>query len=47
VPFEVFYPAEEYHKEYFKRNGNKPYCRLVIAPKVAKLREHYAKFLKD
>jgi peptide-methionine (S)-S-oxide reductase len=47
VPFEVFYPAEEYHKEYFKRNGNKPYCRLVIAPKVAKLREHYAKFLRD
>jgi len=47
VPFEAFYPAEEYHKEYFKRNGNKPYCRLVIAPKVAKLREHYAKFLKD
>ena len=47
VPFEAFYPAEEYHKEYFKRNENKPYCRLVIAPKVAKLRKHYSKFLKN
>jgi peptide-methionine (S)-S-oxide reductase len=47
VPFEAFYPAEDYHKEYFKRNEDKPYCRLVIAPKVAKLRKHYSRYLKN
>lgn len=36
VPFEAFYPAEEYHREYFRRNPDQAYCRLVIAPKVAK-----------
>src|SRR5436309_5772351 len=36
VPFEPFYPAEAYHQEYFDRNPNQPYCRVIIAPKVAK-----------
>lgn len=31
-----FYPAEEYHQDYFSRNPNVPYCRVVIAPKVQK-----------
>jgi peptide-methionine (S)-S-oxide reductase len=39
-----FYPAEGYHQNYFERNPYQPYCQIVIAPKVAKLREH---FLKD
>ncbi|MCW4031445.1 MAG: peptide-methionine (S)-S-oxide reductase MsrA [Candidatus Bathyarchaeota archaeon] len=38
-PFEAFYKAEDYHKEYFKRHPGQSYCRLVIAPKIAKLRE--------
>ena len=38
----AFYPAEEYHRNYFQRNPNKAYCAAVIAPKVAKAR---AKFL--
>ncbi|MEM0117179.1 MAG: peptide-methionine (S)-S-oxide reductase MsrA [Conexivisphaerales archaeon] len=46
VPFKAFYPAEEYHRNYFKRNSEQPYCRLVIAPKVSKLREHYSNLLK-
>jgi peptide-methionine (S)-S-oxide reductase len=46
VPFEVFYPAEDYHREYFQRNGEQPYCQVVIAPKVAKFREHYREKLK-
>lgn len=41
TPFERFYPAEEYHRNYFKRNPNQNYCRVVIAPKVAKFREKY------
>jgi peptide-methionine (S)-S-oxide reductase len=46
TPFEVFYPAEDYHQEYFERNGGQPYCQLVIAPKVAKFRKHYLERLK-
>jgi len=34
---ERFYPAEEYHHRYFERNPDQPYCRMVIAPKLAKL----------
>jgi peptide-methionine (S)-S-oxide reductase len=37
--FRAFYEAEDYHKEYFKRHPEQSYCRLVIAPKIAKLRE--------
>jgi len=40
-PFEKFYAAEDYHQEYFKRNPSHPYCRVVIAPKVAKFRKHF------
>jgi peptide-methionine (S)-S-oxide reductase len=46
VPFEAFYPAEAYHQEYFARNPTQPYCRLVIAPKVAKFRQQYLNRLK-
>jgi len=40
-PFEKFYPAEDYHQEYFKRNPNQAYCRVVISPKVAKFRKRF------
>jgi peptide-methionine (S)-S-oxide reductase len=46
VPFKAFYKAEDYHQEYFKNNARQPYCQVVIAPKVAKLREHYRERLK-
>jgi len=46
VPFKAFYKAEDYHQEYFKLNGQQPYCRMVIAPKVAKFRKHYQERLK-
>jgi peptide-methionine (S)-S-oxide reductase len=45
-PFERFYPAETYHQEYFKRNPDQAYCRIVIAPKVAKFRQHFLEKLK-
>ena len=41
VPFTVFYPAEEYHQDYFKRNPAQPYCQVIIAPKVAKFLQKY------
>jgi len=46
VPLEAFYPAEDYHQEYFRRNPNQGYCRVVIAPKVAKFRKQYLDRLK-
>ncbi len=41
-----FYPAEDYHQEYFANNPNQPYCRAVVAPKVAKFRQKYLAKLK-
>jgi peptide-methionine (S)-S-oxide reductase len=46
TPFSIFYPAEDYHQEYFKRNPYQGYCMAVIAPKVAKFRQHYLEMLK-
>ena len=39
--FKDFYPAEEYHREYFARNSEQPYCSVVIAPKLDKFRKQY------
>jgi peptide-methionine (S)-S-oxide reductase len=46
-PLTAFYPAEEYHRDYFRRNPNQGYCRAVIAPKVAKVRKLYFDRLKQ
>jgi peptide-methionine (S)-S-oxide reductase len=42
----VFYAAEQYHQQYFQRNPNAGYCQVVIAPKVAKLRQKFAHRLR-
>ncbi len=47
TPFETFYPAEDYHQDYFKNNPTQGYCRVVIAPKVTKFRQHYADLRKQ
>jgi peptide-methionine (S)-S-oxide reductase len=39
APLEKFWPAEEYHNNYFARNPQNPYCSVVIAPKVSKARK--------
>jgi peptide-methionine (S)-S-oxide reductase len=41
APLVVFYQAEDYHDQYFQRNGNQPYCQAVVAPKVAKFRKQH------
>ncbi len=46
VPFEAFFEAEEYHREYYRRNSQLPYCRIVIEPKVAKLRKEHMALLE-
>ncbi|GBD31751.1 Peptide methionine sulfoxide reductase MsrA 2 [bacterium HR33] len=47
VPLKAFYPAEEYHKDYYRRNPEQAYCRMIVAPKVAKLRSLYSSKLKS
>lgn len=47
VPLEIFYPAEEYHQDYYRRNPEQAYCKLIVAPKVAKLRSLYSSKLKS
>ena len=47
VPLEKFYEAEDYHHDYYAQNQNKPYCRLVIDPKLEKLRKKFAPFLNE
>jgi peptide-methionine (S)-S-oxide reductase len=44
--FDKFYPAENYHQEYFANNPNQPYCAAVVAPKVAKFRQKFLTRLK-
>ncbi len=46
TPFRAFYRAEDYHQDYFLNNDRQPYCRAVVAPKVAKFRKQYAAQLK-
>ncbi len=47
APYKTFYKAEDYHQEYYTKNSRQPYCRVVIEPKIAKLREHYRERLKQ
>jgi peptide-methionine (S)-S-oxide reductase len=46
APLKEFYPAETYHKDYYKKHPQAPYCQVVIAPKIAKLQKTYVTKLK-
>jgi len=46
APLATFYPAEDYHHDYFRRNPGQAYCRAVVAPKVAKARKAFFDRLK-
>jgi peptide-methionine (S)-S-oxide reductase len=45
-PAAVFYPAEDYHQQYFANHPNQPYCAFVVAPKVQKFRKKFTKRVK-
>jgi len=45
-PARNFFPAEEYHQEYYQKNPGAGYCQVVIAPKLSKFRQHFAPKLK-
>lgn len=46
VNLERFWPAEDYHRQYYRRNPAQPYCAMVVGPKVSKLRERFAARMK-
>ncbi len=46
VEAQAFYPAEEYHQHFFARHPEQGYCQVIIAPKLAKFREHFGKLVK-
>ncbi len=46
-PFEVFYPAENYHQDYYELNPNNSYCSYVISPKVDKFKKVFSDLLKN
>ena len=46
-PLGVFYPAEDYHQDYFDTNPHEGYCMVVIDPKVEKFKEKFASLLKE
>jgi len=45
-PAPAFYPAEDYHQQYFENNPNQPYCSFVVSPKVQKFRKKFGDRLK-
>jgi peptide-methionine (S)-S-oxide reductase len=47
VPLTEFFPAEAYHRDYYRRNPERGYCQIVIAPKVAKFRSKFTARLKS
>ena len=46
VPLDRFYPAEDYHREYFTQHPEQAYCQMVVSPKLNKFRKQWAKRLK-
>lgn len=47
VPLGKFYEAESYHQNYYRSNSAQSYCRVVISPKLTKLREKFGKLIKE
>lgn len=47
VPVESFYPAEDYHQDFYNNHPYQSYCQIVISPKLQKLKQKYVSFLKD
>ena len=46
-PFNIFYPAENYHQDYYELNPNNSYCSYVISPKIDKFKKVFSDLLKN
>lgn len=46
-PLDTFYEAEKYHRDYYKKNQDQPYCQIVINPKLDKIKKEFAELLKN
>jgi peptide-methionine (S)-S-oxide reductase len=46
LPLANYWPAEDYHQDYYEQHPNQGYCAFVVGPKVAKLRQTFAALLK-
>jgi peptide-methionine (S)-S-oxide reductase len=46
TPLDVFFPAEDYHQNYYNENPSQPYCMFVVNPKVRKVKQHFAELLR-
>lgn len=46
-PLERFWEAEDYHRDYYRQNTKKPYCQIVINPKLKKVKEQFARLLNE
>ena len=46
LPLEKFYPAENYHQDFFENHPEKAYCQIIINPKLKKIREKFSQLLK-
>ena len=46
-PFDKFYPAEDYHKDYYKNHKNQAYCQVIINPKLEKVQKNFAELLNN
>lgn len=47
IPLGKFFPAEEYHRNYFKENTSAPYCQIVIEPKIEKVKKRFAELVRQ
>jgi peptide-methionine (S)-S-oxide reductase len=47
LPFANFYPAEQYHTNYYEMNADVPYCQIVIEPKIEKIKKRFAELVKQ
>ena len=47
LPLEKFFPAEDYHKNYYQNNASAPYCQIIIEPKIEKVKKRFAELVKQ
>ncbi len=47
LPYKNFYPAEQYHANYYEMNADAPYCQIIIEPKIEKVKKRFAELVKQ